>query len=99
MIETKLSRFQADVNPSTGQVSMQGFWQKIAGQDIEKVIGQMVQGFNKNYESLADADAAALENPNFVAIAANFQDAPFTTFVALLESLKESPSKPDISPE
>jgi len=99
MIENKLSRFQADVNPSTGQVAMQGFWQKIADEDSEKVIGQMVQGFDKNYESLADADAAALENPDFVAIAASFQDAPFTTFVALLESLKESPSKPDISPE
>lgn len=93
MIENKLSRFQADVNHSTGQVSMQGFWQKIADEDSEKVIGQMVQGFDKNYESLNQADAAALENPDFVAIAASFQDAPFTTFVALLESLKESPSK------
>lgn len=93
MIENKLSRFQADVNPSTGQVSMQGFWQKIADENTEKLIGQMVQGFNKNYESLNQADAAALENPDFVAIAANFQEAPFTTFVALLESLKESPSK------
>lgn len=99
MIENKLSRFQADVDPSTGQVSMQGFWQKIADKDSEKLIGQMVQGFDKNYESLTQADAAALENPDFVAIAANFQEAPFTTFVALLESLKESPSKPDISPE
>lgn len=93
MIENKLSRFQADVDPATGQVSMQGFWQKIADENTEKLIGQMVQGFNKNYESLNQADAAALENPDFVAIAANFQEAPFTTFVALLESLKESPSK------
>jgi len=89
MIDNKLSRFQADLDPSTGLVSMQGFWQRIAEEGEEKVIGQMVQGFNKNYESLADADSVALENPDFIAIAANFSAAPFTTFYALLEALKD----------
>jgi hypothetical protein len=88
-IQSKLSRFQADVDPSTGQVSMQGFWQKVVEEGSEKVIGQMVQGFDTTYGSLADADAAALENPDFVAIAANFQNSPFTTFCLLLEALKE----------
>lgn len=90
MIENKLSRFQADVNPSTGQVSMQGFWQKVVEEGSEKVIGQMVQGFDKNYPSLVEADSAALSNPNFLAIAANFQNSPFTTFCLLLEALKEN---------
>jgi hypothetical protein len=89
-IQSKLSRFQADVDPSTGQVSMQGFWQKVVEEGSEKVIGQMVQGFDKNYPSLAEADSAALSNPNFITIAANFQQAPFTTFCLLLETLKES---------
>lgn len=87
-IQSKLSRFQADVDPSTGQVSMQGFWQKVV-EGEEKVIGQMVQGFYKNYESLAEADSVVLENPDFIALAANFSAAPFTTFCALLEALKD----------
>ena len=90
MIDNKLSRFQADLDPSTGLVSMQGFWQRMVEEGEEKVIGQMVQGFNKNYESLADADSVALENPDFIAIAANFQQAPFTTFCLLLETLREN---------
>lgn len=88
-IQSKLSRFQSDVDPSTGQVSMQGFWQKVVEEGSEKVIGQMVQGFDKNYHSLAEADNVALANPDFLAIAANFQNAPFTTFCLLLEALKE----------
>jgi len=88
-IQSKLSRFQADVDPSTGQVSMQGFWQKVVEESEEKVIGQMVQEFYKNYESLAEADSVALENPDFIALATNFSAAPFTTFYALLEALKD----------
>jgi hypothetical protein len=37
MIENKLSRFQADIDPSTDQVSMQGFCQKVVEDGSKEV--------------------------------------------------------------
>ena len=90
MIENKLSRFQADLDPISGSVSIQGFWQKVSLFDSDNVVGAMAMCLNQQYDSLANADASALANTEFVQLAASFQDAPFTTFVALLEKLKES---------
>ena len=88
-INSELFRFQSDIDPVTGSVLMQGFWRKVARvEGSEPLVGDLKQGFSRNYPSLTAADAAALAFPGFAELAGQFAEAPFTAFAALLEAIR-----------
>jgi hypothetical protein len=85
----QLSRFQADIAISSGVISMQGYWCRVATFEGEPpIVGPLQQGFDRNYPSLDVADQTALAFPGFAELAEQFQTQPFTAFCALLEAIK-----------
>lgn len=87
----KLSRFQADINLSSGAISMQGYWCRVAEAEGEQpIVGSLQRGFDNNYPSLEAANQAALEFPGFADLAEQFKTEPFTAFCALLEAIKKN---------
>ena len=88
-INLELFRFQSDIDPATGAVSMQGFWRKVARMaGSEPLVGDLQQGFSRSYPNLAAADEAAIAFPGFAELAEQFAQAPFTAFAALLEAIR-----------
>jgi|688.fasta_scaffold164189_3 hypothetical protein len=94
----KLFRFQSDIDPVFGNVTMEAFWQRVADLDTDSpVIGPIQKGFERAYSSLDSADRAAVQFPDFSRLALMFQDRPFTAFALLLEAIKASdPQENDV---
>lgn len=94
----KLSRFQADIDSTSGAIAMQAYWCRVATVEGEPpIVGPLQQGFDRNYPSLSAADQAALAFPGFAELAEQFQTQPFTAFCALLEAIKNYQPVPELS--
>lgn len=88
-INLELFRFQSDIDPATGSVSLQGFWRKVARiEGSDPLVGDLQQGFSRSYASLDAADESALAFPGFAELAERFAETPFTAFAALLEAIR-----------
>ena len=88
---TELARLQVFKDPVFGLLTMQAYWQDVVtlDDDTPPILGNQLHEYvNRSYPSLAAADAAALAFPGFAELAAQFAEAPFTAFCALLEALR-----------
>lgn len=91
MILDNIARFQADIMQDE-TVEIKGFWRRIALENPgeEPLIGSLEQRLSASYQSLEEADQAALGFSDFPALAAQFETAPFTTIAALLWKLRQA---------
>lgn len=92
MIALVLERFQAFLHPLNGDVRLQAFWVPVASDDSDNppVVGDLQQQLSRSYPSLISANQAALDFPEFPALALKFQTEPFTAIAELLEALREA---------
>ena len=87
-----LSRFQCDISPTEGKVTLQAYWSDVVT-DLSSsaiVAGPLVPGIDKFYPSVEAANAAAIANPDWAIIAQQFQTEPFSAIAALLQAVKEA---------
>ena len=85
----KLTRFQADIL-ANGTVTMSSYWSNVViSESGDTVQGPFILGFERYYQSLPDADNAALRFPEFADLADQFKETPFTAFCALLEAIRK----------
>jgi len=87
-----LSRFQCDISPTEGKVTLQAYWSDVVADpgSVAIVAGPLTLGINKFYESVEAANAAAIANPDWAIIAQQFQTEPFSAIAALLQAVKDA---------
>lgn len=87
-----LSRFQCDISPTEGKVTLQAYWCDVVADSASGalVAGPLIPGIDKFYPSLEAANAAAIANPDWAIIAQQFQDEPFSAIAALLQAVKDA---------
>jgi hypothetical protein len=87
-----LSRFQCDISPTEGKVTLHAYWSDVVADPGSGAIvaGPLVPGIDKFYPSVEAANAAAIANPDWEAIAQQFQTQPFSAIAALLQAVKDA---------
>lgn len=86
----QLYRFEADINPLSGEILIKGYWKAVVIVSGEKIVSDTLEaGFIRSYPSLAQADIQALSFPRFSELAIAFTQSPFTAFANLLEAIRE----------
>lgn len=87
----QLYRFEADIDPRSGEVLIKGYWKAVGTIGEETIIsGDLETGFIRSYPSLSQADLQALSFPGFSELAIAFTQSPFTAFAQLLEAIREA---------
>jgi hypothetical protein len=86
-----LYRFQCTLYPFEQSLDLQAYWVPYSPSSGENqgFIGFPVQGVNRSYPSIADANHMATQNPEWAAIAEKFPTEPFTAISELLEAIKQ----------
>jgi hypothetical protein len=88
----QLSRFQCDISPTEGKVTLQAYWSDVVTDPSSGAIvaGLLIPGIDKFYPSVEAANAAAIANPGWAIIAEQFQTEPFSAIAALLQAVKDA---------
>lgn len=87
----RLYRFQCTLEPLEGTVDLQAYWvpYSLPSGENQGFIGFPVEGVNKSYPSIAEANYMVTQNPEWAAIAEKFRTEPFTAISELLEAIKQ----------
>jgi hypothetical protein len=94
----RLSRFQCDISPTEGKVTLQAYWCDVVTDPGSGAIvaGPLILGIDKTYPSVETANSAAIANPDWEVIAEQFQSEPFSAIAALLQAVKDAQTIPTL---